>query len=223
MKCPHCGTAIKVRWSESRVIDLRKDEEQDLGASVGVESCPSCGNFLAKYQYGIVHAGEFGETIGIIHEEALIFPLGARRPLNREVPEPYRSEFQEACGVLNISPKASAALSRRVLQNVLRDEFDIEHRSLFKEIEEFIAKDGVPPYLSGAVDAVRNIGNIAAHPQKNTNTGSIVSVEPGEAEWLLDVLEALFEFTFVQPKLLKERKKKLNEKLENIGKPPMQD
>ena len=75
--------------------------------------------------------------------------------------------------------------------------------------------------MTDAVDAIRNVGNFAAHPLKDTNTGQIVDVEPGEAEWLLEVLEALFDFTFVQPKRLDERKKKLNEKLQALGKPPM--
>ena len=49
----------------------------------------------------------------------------------------------------------------------------------------------------------------------------IVEVEPGEADWLLDVLEALFDFAFVQPKRLEERKRMLNAKLKALGKPRM--
>ena len=47
-----------------------------------------------------------------------------------------------------------------------------------------------------AVDAIRNIGNFAAHPLKDMTTGIIANVEPGEAEWSLDVLEALFDFVY---------------------------
>ena len=75
--------------------------------------------------------------------------------------------------------------------------------------------------MSSAIDAVRNIGNFAAHPIKDTNTGEIVEVEPGEAEWLLDVLEGLFDFYFVQPAELRRKREALNEKLEAAGKPPM--
>jgi hypothetical protein len=35
-----------------------------------------------------------------------------------------------------------------------------------------------------SIDAVRNIGNFAAHPQKSTATGEILEVEFGESEWL---------------------------------------
>jgi hypothetical protein len=68
--------------------------------------------------------------------------------------------------VLNISAKASAALSRRLLQTLLKQEFKIKRQSLAQEIEDFINLKGVPSHLSGAVDAVRNIGNFAAHPIK---------------------------------------------------------
>lgn len=104
---------------------------------------------------------------------------------------------------------------------MLRGEFGIQHSSLAKEIDDFIQLNGVPSYLTDAVDAIRNIGNFAAHPLKDTHSGEIVDVEPGEAEWLLEVLEALFDFAFVQPKKLEERKKKLNKKLQDIGKPQM--
>ena len=79
----------------------------------------------------------------------------------------------------------------------------------------------LPSHLAGAIDAIRNLGNFAAHPLKDTNTGEIVDVEPGEAEWLLDVLEQLFDFYFVQPEVLGRKRDELNEKLEAAGKPPM--
>jgi hypothetical protein len=69
---------------------------------------------------------------------------------------------------------------------------------------------------------VRHIGNIAAHPIKSKNPGEIIEVEPGEAEWLLDILEGLFDFYFVQPAKLKRNKDSLNEKLTAAGKKPME-
>ena len=151
----------------------------------------------------------------------MIFPRHASRPIDPEVPEPYRTDFLEACAVLQLSPKASAAISRRILQTVLREELRIKRSSLVAEIDEFITCSDVPSYLTEAVDAIRNVGNFAAHPLKDTYTGSIVEVESGEAEWLLEVLDSLFDFIFVQPKRIQERKNKLNAKLNAMNKPPM--
>ncbi|MEN4751139.1 DUF4145 domain-containing protein [Pseudomonas sp. Ps21-P2] len=138
-----------------------------------------------------------------------------------EIPEKYRQELEEARTAINYSPKASAALSRRLLQMTFHNELKIKARDLSKEIDEFIESSKAPTYLTSAVDAIRNIGNFAAHPIKNSHTGDIVEVEPGEAEWLLEVLTALFDFVFVQPQTLKARREALNLKLAELGKPEL--
>ena len=79
----------------------------------------------------------------------------------------------------------------------------------------------MPSYLLNTLDAVRNIGNFAAHPIKSRSTGEIVDVEIGEAEWTLDVLETLFDFYFIQPKMIDQKKEALNKKLKDAGKPEM--
>ncbi len=78
-----------------------------------------------------------------------------------------------------------------------------------------------PSHISEIVDAVRNVGNFAAHPIKSKQTGEIIEVEPGEAELNLDVIEALFDFYFVTPALIAKKKADLNKKLQDAGKPPM--
>jgi hypothetical protein len=71
------------------------------------------------------------------------------------------------------------------------------------------------------LDAVRHIGNFAAHPLKSTSTGEIIPVEPHEAEWNLDVLEELFDHFFVKPAKAKARREELNKKLVEAGKPQL--
>jgi hypothetical protein len=154
--------------------------------------------------------------------EKTIYPVPPAKSVHDpDIPEVYRADFNEAAAVLPVSPKASAAISRRILQTVLRDKFNLPDRDLIDQIKGFVAGPAVPTHLANAVDAVRNVGNIAAHPLKNTSTGTVVDVEPGEAEWLLEVLESLFDFAFVQPKRLENRRNQLNAKLKSIGKPPM--
>jgi hypothetical protein len=152
----------------------------------------------------------------------LVRPEGiARSPLPPEVPDGYTADYKEACLVISDSPKASAALSRRCLQHLLREKAKVKPTDLAGEIQELIDRGTLPSHISEAIDAVRNIGNFAAHPIKSKSTGEIVSVEPGEAEWNLDVIEALFDFYFVQPARLKSKKEALNAKLKEVGKPEM--
>jgi hypothetical protein len=137
------------------------------------------------------------------------------------VPDPYRQDFVEACEVLSLSPKASAALSRRNLQAIIRDKAGVKEKDLNFEIQAVIDSGKVPTHISEGLHAVRQIGNFAAHPIKSTSTGEIVDVEEGEAEWNLDVLESLFDFYFVQPAIAAKRKADLNKKLKDAGKPPI--
>jgi hypothetical protein len=56
---------------------------------------------------------------------------------------------------------------------------------------------------------------------KSERTGEIVDVEPGEADWNLDVLEALFNFYFIQPSIIKKKREILNLKLKEVDKKGM--
>jgi hypothetical protein len=133
----------------------------------------------------------------------------------------YADDYREACLVLSDSPKASAALSRRCLQNLLREVEKVKPGNLADEIEQVIKGGKLPSFLVQSIDAIRNTGNFAAHPMKSQKSGEILPVEPGEAEWNLDVLESLFDFYFVQPKVIREKREVLDRKLEDAGKPPM--
>lgn len=147
-------------------------------------------------------------------------PRAAIRPIPpSEVPVTFSQDYIEAASVLADSPKASAALSRRCLQHVIHDKAGIKRRDLATEIQELIDSNALPSWLSESIDAVRTIGNFAAHPIKSTSSGEIVSVEPGEAEWTLDVLDGLFDFYFVQPEILRRKREALTSKLADAGKP----
>ncbi|RYE42621.1 MAG: DUF4145 domain-containing protein [Hyphomicrobiales bacterium] len=152
--------------------------------------------------------------------ETRVYPKGRpERLAPSEVPLAIAQDFNEAAAVFPVSAQASAALSRRCLQHVL-EHAGFSNKDLGKAIEAVIAS-GIPSYLADGLDAIRNIGNFAAHPTKDKNTGEIVPVEPAEAEWNLDVLELLFDFYFIQPAIALSRTEALNAKLAAAGKKPM--
>jgi len=154
--------------------------------------------------------------------EYLVRPKAiSRSPIPKEVPEKYAGDYKEACLVLADSPKVSATLSRRCLQKLLREVAGVKPGDLSKEIQEVIDSGKLPSDLSEAIDSIRNTGNFAAHPNKSLHTGEIFDVEPGEAEWSLDVIEDLFDFYFVRPAKTRAKKEALNKKLKEAGKPEM--
>jgi len=75
---------------------------------------------------------------GSSQDEFLAYPQTHFRPVPAEVGDPYRKDFAEACAVLPLSGAASAALSRRCLQSILRDKAETTKKNLYDQIEEVI-------------------------------------------------------------------------------------
>ena len=96
--------------------------------------------------------------------------------------------------ILHLSPKASATLSRRCLQGMIRDFFQISKSNLFEEINAI--KDKIPADQWAVLDGVRRIGNIGAHMEKDINL--IVDIEPDEAQKLIKLIELLLQQWYIE-------------------------
>lgn len=206
MKCPHCLVMFHDEWLR---VPLQLRDEKGLWFSSHTV-CPSCKKAVIKLE---------------TEHKAMQFMAYPRKvsrgPLPPEVQDPFRSLFIEACNVLSESARASAALSRRCLQDLLREKAGTKSRDLADQIEEIVDSGKLPADLIEDLDAVRNIGNFGTHTQKSKNTGEILDVEPGEAEWNLSVLEELFDYFFVRPSEREKKRAALNAKLTESGKPPL--
>jgi hypothetical protein len=218
MKCPHC---LVEYHDNPHIMHIKRDVDSEWGLIT--QECPSCKRLviqLIEGDWGDVHG--MSRQLHRINSARLVRPKVANRtPVPKEVPKEFAQDYTESCLVLADSPKASAALSRRCLQHLLREKAGVKKADLADEIQQVIDSKQLPSHLAESLDAIRNTGNFAAHPIKSKSTGEIVDVEPGEAEWNLDVLESLFDFFFVQPELLKKKRAALDKKLADAGKPPM--
>lgn len=215
MKCPHCLENFHDNQQNFYIV---KDCDGYWG--IAKQKCPSCDRLVLKLIEGSIYNNT--NQFKTIYAEVLIRPKGSLRPpCPSQVPQEIADDYNEACLVLQDSSKVSAALSRRALQHLLRDVANVKHSNLANEIQEVLDSGKLPSYISESVDAIRNLGNFSAHPMKSQNTGSILPVEPEEAEWTLEVLESLFDFYYVQPDIIKKKRDALNQKLAEAGKPPM--
>ena len=86
-------------------------------------------------------------------------------------------------------------------------------------LNEKDATKAIPSALRHTVDAIRNFGNFAAHRITDQTTLQVLAVEPGEAEWCLDILEEMFDHYYVKPAQARARKAALDAKLIGAGKP----
>ena len=220
MKCPHCLENFHDNQNWWSVV---VGNDVDGSWLLTRRRCP-CGHFIFELENGVTSLRDGYEEARLqgVTRTVRAWPKGiARSPVPEQVPTGIKQDYHEACVVLSDSPKASAALSRRCLQNLLRLAAGVKPGNLSEEIQQVLDSNKLPSSIAESIDAVRHIGNFAAHPMKSMSTGEIVDVEPHEAEWNLDVLESLFDFYYVLPAKAKAKKEALNKKLDQAGKPPM--
>jgi hypothetical protein len=211
MRCPHCLVEFHDDWYQNPIsyysVFLKK--------SVITSKCPACKKYIVKFRH---------DTDNIDGRVSLVEPTRiGRKPVPSQVPLDISGDYVEACDVLHISPKASAALSRRCLQSILRSQ-GYKGKDLSKEIDAILAepdpRKAIPSTLREVVDGIRNFGNFSAHPIDDKTTLQIIDVEPHEAEWCLEIIEEMFDHFYVRPAAAAAKKAALNQKLAAAGKPP---
>ena len=210
MKCPHCGIVFHTdqdTWGEDYFT---------IESSTGIDflcsgtSCPSCKEPV------VILAAEAILANGSASETDIIYPPESRSPtVSDAVPPEIKADYVEAYMVLPVSSKASAALSRRVLQAMLTQQ-GYHMRNLYDQIQAVVAEADLekvlPSQLREVVDAVRSFGNFSAHPVNDVTTLQIIDVEPDEAAWCLEIIEALFDHYYVRPAANAERLANLDQK-----------
>ncbi len=217
MICPHCKIAIHESPQVTDISYFQQKNGSNYAWKAKHQQCPECREVFIYIQGGSWTALPNNQRAFTPRAEHLVWPQEGHRVCPPEVPDTLKKDFLEAAAILPKSPQASAALTRRCLQHLLREHGKATKRDLADQIDEIAPS--LPANLSDQLHAVRNIGNFAAHPQKSTNSGEILEVEPQEAEWNLDLLEELFDHYFVKPAFLQRRKEALNKKLAEAGKP----
>ena len=187
------------------------------GIAISHAFCPECGKLIVLFQHGVAcYSGMCDEEISSIckmDSEMVIYPrFPAGYPLDKNIPEKYASLFRESEQVNNISPRASATLSRYLLQLLLHEELSIQERTLEQEISKLEKVTNMPSNLIMMFQIFRRIANFGAHPKKSTNSSEIVEVENGESEIMLELLVELFDYVFVKPKKQNDFLKRVEEK-----------
>jgi hypothetical protein len=226
MKCPHCAESF-----------FDEPERRAIGTDAGgfwnivITPCPACKKFILQLESQALLPG-YKIDLPVLSPPTEHFrfdsanlqmvrpKVSARAPCPPQVPDDIKKDYEKAALVLADSPEASAALSRRCLQHVLDDK-GFKSKNLIDQINLVLKNGKLPTQIAENIDAIRNIGNFGAHPQKSLVAAELLPVEPEEAEWNLDVLESLFDVFYVQPDMAKQKRDALNQKLKSAGKPPM--
>lgn len=149
-----------------------------------------------------------GDTLG----KWPLLPRSRAKPQPDYIPEQIRQDYLEACLISADSPKASAALSRRCLQGIIRDFWELpdnKRGNLGAEINFIKEKLDVDTWE--AIDTIRKVGDIGAHMEKDVNV--IVDVNPEEAELLIELIETLLEDWYIT----RHKRQQRNAKTKELG------
>lgn len=207
--CPYCNKPTTVTdphlFKDEMYIAL--DQPSNIGKvymQVTAISCPDpeCNRLFLKTTLSnkIWNPDLRINTYDIKHKWQLLPESGAK-VLPDYIPAAIQEDYYEACRIRDLSPKASATLSRRCLQGMIRDFHKI---SLSRLIDEVNTLEGiVEPDIWESIDAVRTVGNIGAHMERDINI--IVDVEPEEAQLLISLIEQLIEDWYIARENRKNR------------------
>jgi hypothetical protein len=97
-----------------------------------------------------------------VHDRLLFPPTRTGPPPNSDLPQDILRDYEEASTVLDLSPRAAAALLRLVIEK-LCERVGAKGDDINARIAWLVAH-GLPEKLQQALDAVRVIGNEAVHP-----------------------------------------------------------
>jgi len=198
--CPHCERDVTIadgRFSsgQHRLRIKNNDGYRLLQTYFVVCPNPDCQRFTLT---AILHNGthdNFGnETLGDELQRWNLIPESRAKHFPAYVPQAILADYREACLIRDLSPKASATLSRRCLQGVIRDFWGVKPGRLVDEIDAI--RPQVDPLTWDAIDALRKLGNIGAHMEKDISL--IVDVDPDEAELLIGLVETLLRDWYIQ-------------------------
>ena len=175
--CPYCDRDTTITdTSSTNTFVLRLDSaDGDRLFRTRLIVCPnkSCKKFtLTIYMFTVAfYTG--GYTEGDLVQTWNLIPPSSAKVFPDYVPAPIREDYVEACLIRDLSAKASATLSRRCLQGMIRDFWKISKPRLVDEIKAI--KTLIDAETWKAVDAVRSIGNIGAHI-RNLSRASLANI-----------------------------------------------
>jgi hypothetical protein len=240
MKCPTCGEHTRDDWQKLIVktgfqrvahetsILIDRNEESGLQAQwleLDWMRCenPECKQVVVRTHKHFVLYSDPNDAEPLMQnvETFYAFPRSGSRPVSQEIPDPFRSDYLEAAGLLEVSPRMSAVLSRKIVHDLIEKYAGIKKFSLNAAVEEFNKDASRPSSIRENLQYLREIADFGAHTQRDKTTEPddgreddlILSVSRDDAEWCLDLLDRLFDHLIVTPERDSKLKRVWDEKI----------
>lgn len=201
--CPHCRVYASMTWSNFLetdnfgIIDIKQVE----GYSFFESACYNCKRSIIWYLEN--------------KNPKMFFPKEVAIPPEENMPENVKEIYEEASLILGDSPRASCALLRLALQELmkyLKENIEIynglKNRNIDEDIKEIINIGNFyqeqKETLKEAMNSVRLVGNKASHPSELD-----INDNPEIANILFEMINFIVEEIITKPKEMKEKLNKI--------------
>ncbi|MDJ0709562.1 MAG: DUF4145 domain-containing protein [Woeseiaceae bacterium] len=198
--CPHCGNRSPQRevFSHTYRDTWYSSDGRRLGPEEGPLSeaivcvCETCNSVLV---YDGIDHSETG------YWPELVYPETSNLP--KAVPETVRDIYHEASVVRQNAPNAFAILIRKSLEAIC-DDRSVSRGTLAARLRILAERGDIPPALAEVTDALRVVGNTAAH-------GSVQTITTPMTWAIDDFFRAVVEYVYIAPSKLAKFKQQLEE------------
>jgi hypothetical protein len=179
--CPFCH--VRATFTDHASVNSDQGQHHLL-------SCNNCQNVL----YATGNPGAF----------VFVFPE-TRETASEDYPEDVRDNLTEALRSLMVGNyKACVIMTRGALQSATR-ELGAKGKSLYDEIGDLATRNVIPQSLKEWAHEIRDAGNLVAHPEPSKR------IEKQDAEELLALAESIFQYVYVIPKQVQERRDRVSQ------------
>ncbi|MEA5020032.1 MAG: DUF4145 domain-containing protein [Gordonibacter sp.] len=181
---PEIGDTFRI----SAEVEVRECQNDDC-RRVSVYTKALEDYYMPQYDGGDIESRSLTEWIQVFPE-----PIPDEVVLPEYIPSKVRDDFKEAYLIKDISPKASVALCRYCVQYMIRDFWGISKGQLVNEIAELEEKGKCPSSIE-MLDAIRDMGNFGAHPEKDASI--IIEVDPEDAQLAIEITRTVIEDWYI--------------------------
>ncbi|GAA0517372.1 hypothetical protein GCM10009414_28720 [Tatumella terrea] len=198
-ECPFCGRLSvkdKIQQQYNYYIVKADTKQGELLVQSWVYVCPNheCKEFTYISEVGSAKIVPGKYEIAEPIQRWTHIPQGVVKQFPDYIPKAILNDYRESAMIAELSPKASATLARRCLQGMIRDFWGVKEKNLFEEVRAIEEKVDTDTWQ--AIDAIRSIGNIGAHMEKDIDL--IIEVDKEESELLIRLIETLLSDWYVE-------------------------
>ncbi len=193
--CSYCSRPCTITENDVRVLSGSTWISPEYGQYRSITTIIVCPNELCRQRtisLRIVQLNNRAQEMHTIFSWQLL-PESEAKTFPDYIPEKLRREYHESCLLKSKSPRASAVISRKCIQGILRDFFGVSGPSLADEIKSLRGKMDNTAWQ--AIDIARQFGSINSYLNQDVNL--LIDVQPDEASLLIWLMETLFEEFYI--------------------------